>query len=387
MKKSLLALLSVTAIIIISLYSLRIYNEVFHLESGEEYTSSFKIWAASSSLANAAQQFQEEENILVNVRQFPDHSSLIDELLTLHDGQTPPDLIEIWSHYGLGEIHDHYSILPVKNVIGTGQLNFHDSFETNFTIDGDLLAFPLGLEVPVIYLNSSLLDRHDTAELFEANDTHWDNTAALQEQIDQRSLSDRFWLLHTDNFIPWYWKAWSENHPEGQANEWWEKLYTGYELSPPLDHHMAITRFANYEIGSLLASSVRMSSIQQLVGNTFSIEIFPLFSGGSDKILTEGNGLAVLSPPDRADKDILNSFFSFLYEEDTMGQILSETGMIPADYDRINNPAFIRSLPMSQYIFELLEYKNQFTGTEPTSFDRAAWYEKLTESHEIESKN
>lgn len=385
MKIRLLALLSVVTIAVISFYSFRIYNEEFNLELGEEYTSSFTMWAVSSSLTDVAEQFQESESIKVNIRQFQDHHSLIEELLTLHTGQNPPDLVEVSSHYGLGEINDIHSVLPINEVMDNPSFDLHEAFHTNFSIDGDLLAFPIGLEIPVMYRNHSLLGENEVKGLTGLNDDSWNEMVHIQEQINRRSQTDQFWLTHTDNLIPWYWKAWSENDSNHVAADWWEHIYTDYELSPALDHHMAITRFANYEVGTLIASSTHMSSIQQLVGNTFSINISPLFAEEGGRIVTAGNGLVVLTDDERADQTTLSNFLTYVYQEENMLQVLSDSGMIPASKDRMHKASFIRALPMSQHIEELLNYEIHFKGTAPSSQDRVEWYELLEESNRIEA--
>ncbi|MEC5423468.1 hypothetical protein QGM71_08150 [Virgibacillus sp. C22-A2] len=118
----------------------------------------------------------------------------------------------------------------------------------------------------------------------------------IQGKSNGKNEADRFWLFHFDQNIPLYWNSYRGGTSIGETytfEEMWNMLVNEYELIPPLDNHMAITRFSNMEVGVLITTSQHLQTIQDLIGNSFEFEVEPFISNNRDSVQIVGNGLSL----------------------------------------------------------------------------------------------
>ncbi|MBB6454606.1 ABC-type glycerol-3-phosphate transport system substrate-binding protein [Salirhabdus euzebyi] len=382
MKLKLLFLLSISIIIICIFYIVDLLNQDFVLNKEDEYDSTINIWITSSGLAPSLDQFENEYNVKVNVRQFNDKEALMEELTLSNVTSELPDVIEVNDHDGMDEIVKQYDVYPIERISSDLLTQFHPSIHKSFTYQDKLYAYPLGMEIPLLFVNESLLRNHYTdGETLFPFEKHLGKYKEIQDKINENNNIQPFWLFHFDEQIPFYWEA-KVASTIGPTNasfdDMWNDLVNVYQLVPPLDNHMAITRFANLEVGALVSTSVHLQTVQELIGNSFEFDVIP-FIPNSYPILVSGHGLVVMN-----ENEMVDELFTFLNKEEIQLQFLGKNGWLPAAKTLMEDTAFVHDLPMSKYISELLQYEHLFIGTEIEEASRESWTDIKNKAIEIE---
>ena len=362
-----LKLFLVVSILIMGLsisYIISMLNQDFVLSQETKYEATLNVWTTTPELSVILKRFQEKTNIQMNVKQFQNSELLMEELELTKLNDKVPELVEISAEYGIGTMRREYGIRPIDGLLETEA--FHLASRELFSEDAGLYAFPLGIEVPVLYYNKTLLPDKIKKEAFPfQGEQALEQLKDFQDKKNTGSPNKQFWLFHFDEKLSWYWDSYKLSHGARNASQLadsWNILHDESELVPPFDSPMAITRFVNSEIGALASGSKHIYTIQQLIGNRFEFEVEPFRDQPNDWILIAGKGL-VATDNSETDPADLKRLFEFLNSQEVQIQLLSATGMLPAQKELLESTNFIQELPMAKYLLPLGEVHPYFTGT------------------------
>lgn len=365
MKVKLFLIASVITLVISVVYIAGLLNQDFVLNKESKYKSTINVWTTTPELSTLLTSFQSQTNIKVNVKQFQNSKLLMEELELTKINNNTPDIVEVSSLYEINNVKDNHTIYPLESLVRENI--FHQSITDSFSYKNTLYAYPLGIEVPTMYVNHSFINKNSHSDLYPfQSEKYLQQYKELQQQIDNKSTSKPFWLFHFDNQVAWYWNAYKLSSVYDSTKDFkeiWNDLIKKYKLLPPLDNRMAITRFANFEVGALVSSSEHLQSIQQLIGNSFELEVYPFIVKPTDKILVSGKGLVVLTDKTK-EEDNLKQLFQFLNTKDVQLDLLSKTGWLPSQQKLLDSALFIHDLPMSKYLSKLTEFEKNFVGNE-----------------------
>ncbi|WP_042143649.1 extracellular solute-binding protein [Paucisalibacillus sp. EB02] len=383
MKLKVLFFLSIGIVILSVIYIVNLINQDFVLNKEDEYEDTMTIWITTPGLISSIDGFEEASRIKVHIKQFNNWETLIDELLLSNVEGNLPDIIEVHSSYGLDEV---VNIEKPKSNEDIGQelfTSFHGATLENFQYKDELYGYPLGVNLPIIIINRTVLNHHFSEKQFlspfDSNDS-LETYQSIQERINNNNKVRPFWLFHFDKEIPYYWDAYQQTRMDSVTSfeVYWTDLVKKYGLVPPLDEHMAITRFSNMEIGVLITTTSKLQTIQELIGNTFEFEVLPLFENGQP-LLVSGNGLVAFGNEEK-----IKRFYEFLAHDDVQLEILQNTGWIPAMKTSMNNVSFINQLPMAKYLSNLVRENNNFRGQGVSNGRRDIWNRIKEKAQEIE---
>lgn len=365
MKVRLLLIISIIVLGLSGAYIVKLLNQDFVLSKESNFKATINLWTTTPELSSISMRFQEKENIKVNIKQFENSELLFEELELTKLNNDAPDLVEVSSLNEMALLKNDYAIFPVDGL--ADKSSFHPAAIENFSSEKVLYAYPLGIEVPTIYINRALVQQ----EVFPAIYPFQPEKVLKQYEKVQNDRNEKhpatpFWMLHFDDQLDWYW---SSNQLAGNSisqqdfDSQWAELVKEYQLVPQLDSHMAITRFANSEIGTLISNSKHIQSLQQLIGNRFEFDINPFLMEEEDKIQVSGNGLAVLTDAAESGESI-KRLFQYLSVEEEQAELLSGTGWLPAQQALLQSDPFIHQLPMFKHLQSLTKYQNNFIGME-----------------------
>lgn len=386
MRVKVLFIISLVCLFVSIFYIADLLKEDFILTKNTEYDSTIEIWTVTTSLTPIIKNFQNELNVKVNHKRFIDDDSLIEELKLAKINDDFPDLIEVSSNYSMDEVVSEFSVFSIEQFMEDGSSPFHKSIINSFSDKDILYAYPLGIEIPLIFKNKSILKKFSTDRMYPfLQENDFKDYQKKQKEI-RKNLRSNFWLFHFDEDLPLYWSA----HESSRAfdkdllfEDTWEWLISEYELLPPLDSHMAITRFTNYEIGALITTSKQIQTIQHLVGNSFELEVSPFIPNEDDNLYVIGNGFVILNENER-----INDFFSYMSRKEIQLELLSKAGWIPAHRDHLNNNyTFINQLPMAKYIKKIIEHEEQFFGRSFNESTIDQWQKVLNIVENIEKED
>lgn len=385
MRLKLSLVLSVIIIIFSIVYIIDLLRQDFVFNRESTYESLVTVWTTTPGLSTTLEGINEVEHVKVSVKQFHNFESLQEALELAQINHALPDVVEVDSHYGMHEVMENFSPFPVENNLKNDSefhLSIYDSFQ-----DQDLLyAYPLGMEIPLLYLSQSIIQNDLDVDPYPFQTVEkLSNYKLIQDKIDDRNLSGDFWFFHIDQNIPWYWNAYQFSNPQDDKltfEEVWKNLTIDFEMIPLLDHHRAITRFTNLEIGALITSSKHLLTVQRLIGNDFEFEVQPFIAKEGDDILVGGNGLVMLS-----ENPSIPKLLEYLNDPDIQLELLSKTGWLPTQSELLENSTFIHRLPMSKYLNKLIVYEEDFVGEKFNGNSREKWMEKINQAHNIEIMN
>ncbi|MBM7095695.1 carbohydrate ABC transporter substrate-binding protein [Bacillus sp. H-16] len=382
MKVKVLFIVSTAAVLIIGWYIFSLYNQEFTLDRGDTFEKQFTIWTTTSAVREAVTRFEAaDERVRVNVRMYDDSEALLEDWEVRRDTEEAPDVIELNAQYGFSDLEEP-DVTPI-DAIGVDE-HFHKSIYDAFSLNDILYAVPLGIEIPVVYSNASLVGGTKGLEPFYFNDLHTnEQLAELQQGVNERNSSGTFHAFQTDRELPWYWTSWNEGESDRPAEVWWEEIVQDYELIPPLDHHMALTRFVNREAGLLLSSSRHQTTLLSLIRNQFDLQVTPFQGTEGSPILIGGNGLAVVGS-DKEKQEVISEFIAFLFTEEEQVALLSETGWLPSKEKQLLDRSFLMKLPMGGNLVELAGYEHLYTGDAESRLTFERWTELMERAREIE---
>lgn len=363
MKLKLFLLISVLVMGLSILYIVNLLNQDFVLSKETKYEATLNVWTTTPELSGILKRFQDETNIQMNVKQFQNSELLLEELELTKVNGSVPELVEISSEFGIEKLDAEYEIKAIESAVEKSL--FHEAASSLFSVEDELYAFPLGMEVPSLYYNKTLLSTEIIQEAFPfQEEEELSKLKDFQDEKNNGSSSKPFWFFHFDEDVSWYWDSYALSktaNSELQLNESWQMLQEQYGLLPSFDSPMAITRFVSFEVGALASSSKHIQTIQQLIGNRFEFEVHPFVKDPGDQILIAGKGLALM---ERSDTNLenLQQLFEFLNTEEIQLQLLGATGMLPAQEERLESKEFMQELPMAKYLMPLAKFEDNFTG-------------------------
>lgn len=364
-------LLSVCIVVLSIIYIFNLINQDFVLNKEDEYEDTMNIWLTTPGLISSVERFQEESGIKMNITKFKSEEALVEELILPNMEDNLPDLIEIHSSYGLDEIMELSNPNSIQKIGEDFSVAFHEATLENFSYDNGLYGYPLGIEIPIIIINRTILDNHieDNQRVSPFNSS---DTLAVYKEIQDKINNNKaktFWFFHFDEDIPYYWDAFQQKEQGSKTSfeKLWTNLIKEYELVPPLDNHMAVTKFSNMEVGALITTSSNLQMIQELVRSTFEVEVLPLFDSG-EPLFVSGSGFISFSNEKKVEM-----FYSFLDQDDVQLEFLSNTGWIPAKNSLIESKPFILQLPMAKYLGNLVKYHDVFSGKELSGNSWETW--------------
>ncbi|EGA90855.1 hypothetical protein GPDM_03135 [Planococcus donghaensis MPA1U2] len=364
MKLKVFLIVSILIMVLSVSYIISMLNQDFVLSQETKYEATLNVWTTTPELSVILKQFQGETNIQMNIKQFQNSELLMEELELTKLNNKFPELVEIPANYGIANMKSDYNIQPIDGFMEKDL--FHTAARELFSEKAELYAFPLGIEIPVLYYNKTLLTDEIKKEAFPFQEKQTvEQFKAFQDKKNKGNSNKQFWMFHFDEQVSWYWDSYSLSRGASntlQLEDSWSMLYDQYELVPPFDSPMAITRFVNSQVGALISNSKHIYTIQQLIGNRFEFEAQPFRKESNDRILISGKGLAVTGNPETDPAD-LEQLFRFLDSQEIQLQLLSATGILPAQKELLENAAFIRKLPMAKYLLPLAKENPYFTGT------------------------
>ncbi|MCJ7841665.1 extracellular solute-binding protein [Lederbergia sp. NSJ-179] len=383
MKLRVLFLLSVCIVVLSIIYTINLINQDFVLNKEDEYEDTMTIWMTTPGLLSSIHHFEEKAKIKANIKQFHNQETLLEELALAQTEGDFPDIVEVSSSYGLDEV------VAVGNPYSSEEMGqelfapFHKAILENFYYTDGLYGYPLGVELPIIVINRSILNNHFAENQFLtpfSSDESLETSKLIQDRINHNNQTKPFWLFHFDEDIPYYWEAYqyTRENSDNSFERYWTNLVKKYQLMPPLDEHMAVTRFSNMEIGALITTSSKLQMIQELIGNTFEFEVLPLLDS-REPLFISGNGFVAL---DNGEK--VRRLYQFLGQEDVQLEILQNTGWMPTRKTLMTNETFIYQLPMAKYLYHLVQENNKFHGQEVTEGSRNIWKNIQEKAKEIE---
>lgn len=382
LRRKVLFFVSIIGVITLVIYIVLLLNQDFALTREDNSKKTLNIWTTTPRLSHVLHQFEVQSDVKIKLKRFRDNESVMEGLKLALEEKQLPDLVELNSHTGIEEILKDYNLISMSEFSPELPEMFHQSIVDNFSVNDNLYAYPLGIEIPLMLINQSFINDEVDMHMYPfSNDEQLMIYQAFQDKVNEYSNND-FWLFHFDENIPWYWAS---NQLSKGANvnisEFWDAWYqvTGqYKIVPKLDHRMALTRFTNMEVGILVTSSNNLQTIQQSIGNNFEFMTSPFLSQENSHILVSGTGLVALNN----NIEIMN-LFNYLNEEDTQKNLLSKTGMLPSRNDLLEDKVFIQNLPMSKHLTNLIEYKEQFIGLRPEK-DNISWGIIMEQVQDIE---
>src|SRR5699024_6617165 len=109
-------------------------------------------------------QYESQSNVQINLKQFHDTESLFEELELVATENTLPDLIEMDPYQGIN-LFDQYNPIPLEKLAPGMHELFHHSIADDFTSGNRLLAYPLGMEIPLLLTNKSFYDSDSNMEI------------------------------------------------------------------------------------------------------------------------------------------------------------------------------------------------------------------------------
>ncbi|GIN58351.1 hypothetical protein J8TS2_26700 [Lederbergia ruris] len=383
MKLRVLFLLSVCIVILSTVYTINLINQDFVLNKEDEYEDTMTIWMTTPGLLSSMNHFEEESKIKVNIKQFNNQATLLEELALAHTEGNLPDIIEVGSSYGLDEV------VKIGNPYSSEEIGqelfapFHEAILENFYYTDELYGYPLGMELPIIMINRSILNNHFAEDQLItpfSSDDSLETYKLIQDRINHNNQTKPFWLFHFDEDIPYYWEAYQYTREGSDISfeRYWTNLVKEYQLMPPLDEHMAVTRFSNMEIGVLITTSSKLQMIQELIGNTFEFDVLPLLDSG-ELLFISGNGFVALDNGGN-----IRQFYQFVGQEDVQLEILKNTGWMPTRKTSMSNETFIYQLPMAKYLIHLVQENNRFHGQAASEGSRNIWKNIQEKAQEIE---
>ncbi|WP_042221559.1 extracellular solute-binding protein [Oceanobacillus manasiensis] len=387
MKIKFLLTLSICIVIISTVYIINLLNQDFILNKDDDYNSTINVWITTPGLVSALKQFQTESNNRMNVREFKDTEALFEELELIDtDNNEYPNIVETDSNFGMEEISELGNIVPLSEVSKSLPDQFYHSVSLNFYHNDSLFAFPVGVEIPLVLINRTIINNQISTDLSLypfASESQLVQYKRIQDKIDRNDNTKPFWFFHLDNNIPLYWNSYLYSHGNRDTHSFadmWKRLIVEYELVPPLDNHMAITRFANTEVGVLITTSQQLQTIQHLIGNSFEFEVLPFIQNNNDPILVSGNGLVVLK-----NSKHIKELFQFMSSDEIQTEILSKTGWFPTQKSLWDKPEILHELPMAKHLNSLLKYSGNFRGKKPTNNAKSEQIDIKKKAHKIES--
>lgn len=372
MKLKIVFLLSLVIVIFSIIYIVTLLNKDFVLTKEEEFKDTITVWITTSGLVSALETYQRESGTQMNIKQFNTMDLLIEELELSTKEDSMPDVVEINANYGGDEVLQKGKPIPLETFSNVQLSSFLDSSINNFMYKKTYYGFPLGVTIPVLLINRSILDHHLSTEMVVAPFTSEKNLGKfkkIQAKINENNRLKPFWMFHFDETIPYYWYAYKQSDQYNGApfREFWHSIINDLKLVPSMDSHMAITRFTNMEIGALVTTSEKLQTIQELTGNGFEYEVVPLFPDKSP-LLTTGNGFISFNSQKKIDQ-----FYKFLNNEKTQIEIHSNTGWMPAKKSLMNDSGYIYKLPMSKFLNKLTLRQEDFIGRNIIDDSRQNW--------------
>lgn len=385
MRLKLFLLLSMIICIISIVYIIDLLREDFLFDRELSDETTITVWTTTPGLSITLEDLSIKEPVKVNVKQFRDFGSLLEMLELSKVNNELPDMVEVDTHYGIYEMMARFSPFSVDDMVENVE-KFHPSIYDSFQENHQLYAYPLGTEIPLLYMSQSVIsngiDLHpypfqkvDQLSLYKE----------IQDKINEKNLKKEFRFFHTGPNIPWYWEAHQATEGEDSIlsfNEAWYKLAIDYKLIPILENHKAITQFANVEVGVLITSSKNLLTVQQLIGNDFEFEVRPFTKQVGDPILIGGSGLVLLT-----ENPGIPKLIGYLDDQDVQLELLSKTGWLPTQTNQLQNESFIRRLPMSKYVSKLVDNEENFVGHSFKNKSREKWQEIIEQVQTIEIKN
>lgn len=363
MKFKLFLVISILIMSISIAYIITLLNQDFILSKETKYEATLNVWTTTPELSVLLQQFQDQTNIKVNVKQFQNPELLNEELELTKLNNNIPEIVEVSSDFGIADFKKEYDIKSLENLVNGN--DFHISSKQLFSEDNNLYAFPLGIEVPVFYFNKTLLSDHLRGQVHPFQEAEvWKEYKAYQDKKNNGAANRQFWFFHFDESTEWYRDAYvsaavTNTVADFESNM--KLIQAEYELVPPFDSPMAITRFVSFEVGALITSSKHIQTIQQLIGNRFEFEVTPFIENPQDKILIAGKGLAVMDLPEVEDDDI-RLLLEYLNTKEVQLQLLGSTGTLPSQKKLLRSHEFLQGLPMGKYLLPLADFNANFIG-------------------------
>lgn len=364
MNKKILFFISIICVILLITNIISLLNQDVDLNREDSTKASIHIWTTTPRLSYILHQYEIQSNVRINLKQFHDTEALLEELEFLRTENAFPDLIEMDARNGIDSLPNDYDPIPLEKLAPDMAGLFHESIVDNFSEEHGLLAYPLGIEVPLLLVNQSFIDNQSGMIVYPfQSGSHLNTFEELQKSVNENNHSKNFWFFHFDENIPWYWtshKLSASSESRSDFQRMWKDLTRTYNLMPPLDHHMALTRFSNMEIGVLISGSDNLQTLQKSIGNDFEFEAHPLLLRRDDNILVSGHGMIALR-----NKEEIKDLFTFLNHKEVQQDLLSKTGSLPAQIALLESKSFMQSLPMSKYLTGLTGYRDQFIGMIP----------------------
>lgn len=318
-------------------------------QSAPENEQSLTVWVTSPGMVPVIREFAQQFNVRVSIKTFREDEMMMDELILAAQTSRLPDLVEVNTLWTLNEVND---IVTPQTVEPFEEDTLHSAITQAFTQNESFYAIPLGLEMPVQFINERLTTGNQLPK----------------------------WEIHMDRELPFYTRTGSSMSQEEFSKEYkeeWQQLIEEQEM-PALDHQMAITRFANSEVGKLVASSDQTYIIQQVVGNSFPFRVEPLRQEDW-KISIAGHGLARLTSHSQA-----NELLNYIQQTENLRILLSETGWLPVKTQLLEDPTFLQQLPLPHIIRPLASNHRYYSSLSFMEYSRQDWIDRYNVLHEWE---
>lgn len=384
MKLKITLILSIIACGISIVYIIGLLRQDFVFNRELSDVNTINVWTTTPGLSLTLEGFNTTESLKVTVKQFRDFDSLLEMLELAKLNHELPDLVEIDSHYGMYEVMARTTPLAFDNIVKDID-DYHPSIIDSFEDDNHLYAYPLGIEIPLLYMGQAVINNGtEIAPYPFQGEEQIAIYKEIQDKINEKNLNKTFRFFHFNSDIPWYWEAFKVSKGRDLKitfDEAWHKLAIDYELIPILENHKAITKFTNVEAGVLITGSKNLLTVQQLIGNNFEFEVRPFTTKIGDPILINGSGLINLTENNNIPK-----LLDYLGDHEVQLELMGKTGWLPAKTTLLQNESFIQRLPMSKYISKLVINESDFVGQSFEGNSREKWLEIINKMQTIEGK-
>lgn len=249
-----------------------------------EPVNRLSVWTVSRGIPDVLEQcYADDPSVSLDVRMFRTEEQLRTELFAAISAHNAPDFAEISSLYGLQQLAETGTILPVHVYLEETTLaGVDERVQMYFQHDGVPLAVPYGWQVPVLFHNRNVVRpdqevtwpqvEHLSAQLKLGVDTNPGTDGSMQPT----------WGLVADPQVQLYWEhlaiAMNGNSAPTtaafrEAISYWRHLIFEAKVMPPLAQPMAISEFIAGRAGFLLTTSDRFLLLERHIGARFPFDV------------------------------------------------------------------------------------------------------------------
>ncbi|ETI70151.1 ABC transporter substrate-binding protein [Neobacillus vireti] len=378
--KKLLLLSSILVVILLSvlLYSLKPVDELNH-QAG--VNQKLVIWAYSPAFIELAKEYQKEhDNIEIVTRLVENPQTLLEELNVAASAGNPPQLAEIPSYYGIYPFIQSDSIKNVDEYFSAEMKEDSvGSIIKRFMYHDQLWAIPLGYQIPLLYMNDTILSPYHE----QSTSISFDELLNVSRKMKNKGV----WGLRADPLYPWYisnfLKDESLDLPQLRESVWGKaRIEDG--LFPPYTSHLAITEFVNGKGGMLLSTSKNLFLIEKQIGSKFkwSTSQLPI---DNKNLIPNGSGIAVFKQTPALD-GIEKPFLAYLLADENLKSLAIKETFIPAYQHLIHNNDYVKYYRQFPGYQQAIMNSLQAAGQEISPDDEQVWKtleetdKKLTEN-------